>query len=159
MFRYRGGSNERVFDFGKEGAASMRVSPGLSSYAEDPEGAGMSVGELVEFGKGKVPRERWGDTEIRLMATAGMRLLGPEAQGRILEACRRALRRSGFKFRDDWASVITGSAAPFLFFFLSFKACSISIWSMHENFLPPGAVSTFRFLRLMFISGSCIIFQ
>ncbi|KAL1355982.1 hypothetical protein AAHE18_05G151100 [Arachis hypogaea] len=100
-----GGIKEReLLDLG-----SMRVNPGLSSFAKDPEGAGRSVSELVEFGKGKVPREKWAHTEIRLMATAGMRLLGPEAQGRILEACRRVLRSSGFKFRDDWASVITGS--------------------------------------------------
>ncbi|XP_057759626.1 probable apyrase 6 isoform X1 [Arachis stenosperma] len=100
-----GGIKEReLLDLG-----SMRVNPGLSSFAKDPEGAGRSISELVEFGKGKVPREKWAHTEIRLMATAGMRLLGPEAQGRILEACRRVLRSSGFKFRDDWASVITGS--------------------------------------------------
>ncbi|MED6174352.1 putative apyrase 6 [Stylosanthes scabra] len=98
------GKKREVLDLG-----SMRVNPGLSSFAKDPEGAGRSIRELVEFGKGKVPREKWAHTEIRLMATAGMRLLGLEAQGRILEACRTVLRSSAFKFRDDWASVITGS--------------------------------------------------
>ncbi|KAF2291909.1 hypothetical protein GH714_036079 [Hevea brasiliensis] len=43
------------------------------------------------------------------MATAGMRLLDSEVQDRILESCRKVLRKSGFKFRNDWASVITGS--------------------------------------------------
>ncbi|KAF2298848.1 hypothetical protein GH714_028297 [Hevea brasiliensis] len=43
------------------------------------------------------------------MATAGMRLLDYEVQERILESCRKVLRKSRFKFRDDWASVITGS--------------------------------------------------
>lgn len=107
-----------VFDFGEEGA--MKVNPGLSAYAEDPEGAGGSLEELVEFGKGKVPRELWGETEIRLMATAGLRLLDSYVQERILEACRRVLRKSGFKFRDDWASVITGM--------LFFRYCSINIF-------------------------------
>ncbi|XVF03331.1 hypothetical protein REPUB_Repub04eG0252000 [Reevesia pubescens] len=97
-----------VFDF-KEGLESLRVNPGLSAYAEETEGAGDSLTELLEFGKRKVPRKQWGETEIRLMATAGMRLLDDEVQERILEDCRKVIRVSGFKFRNDWASVITGS--------------------------------------------------
>ncbi|XP_061355433.1 probable apyrase 6 isoform X2 [Gastrolobium bilobum] len=107
VFKY--GVDDKVFDFGKEGLASMRVNPGLSSFAEDPDGAGMSLSELVEFGKGRIPRGSWRDTEIRLMATAGLRMLDAEVQEKILESCRRVLRSSGFKFRDEWASVITGS--------------------------------------------------
>ncbi|XP_050371986.1 probable apyrase 6 isoform X2 [Argentina anserina] len=97
------------FDFGKDGSASLRVSPGLSSFAEDPRAAGGSLRELVEFAKGKVPKEQWGSTEVRLMATAGLRLLDLDVQSRILESCRQVLRSSGFKFQDEWASVITGS--------------------------------------------------
>ncbi|XP_009360337.2 probable apyrase 6 isoform X1 [Pyrus x bretschneideri] len=103
------GGNSAVFDFGKDGLASMRVNPGLSAYAEDPESAGGSLRELVEFGKGRVPKEHWAETEIRLMATAGLRLLDLGVQNRILNSCRKVLRSSGFKFRDEWASVITGS--------------------------------------------------
>ncbi|TQD78247.1 hypothetical protein C1H46_036192 [Malus baccata] len=103
------GGNGAVFDFGKDGLASMRVNPGLSAYAEDPESAGGSLRELVEFGKGRVPKEHWAETEIRLMATAGLRLLDLGVQNRILNSCRKVLRGSGFKFRDEWASVITGS--------------------------------------------------
>ncbi|CAK7326086.1 unnamed protein product [Dovyalis caffra] len=107
VFGYRIESGGKVvFDF-EEGV--MKVNPGLSAYAEDPEGAGGSVEELVEFGKRRVPRELWGETEVWLMATAGMRLLDSEVQDRILDACRRVLRKSGFKFQDSWASVITGS--------------------------------------------------
>ncbi|MBA0843297.1 hypothetical protein Goarm_000499, partial [Gossypium armourianum] len=109
VIRYRvdGGKNP-VFDF-KEGLDSLRVNPGLSAYAEDLAGAGYSLKELLEFARRKVPKKQWGETEIRLMATAGMRLLDDEVQERILEQCRKVLRVSGFKFRDDWASVITGS--------------------------------------------------
>ncbi|KAF3431464.1 hypothetical protein FNV43_RR26195 [Rhamnella rubrinervis] len=98
-----------VFDFGKDRLASMRVNPGLSSYAADPEAAGGSLAELLEFGKGRIPKEVWKHTEIRLMATAGLRLLEPVVQDRILDSCRRVLQASGFKFRNEWASVITGS--------------------------------------------------
>ncbi|CAN8293586.1 unnamed protein product [Cochlearia groenlandica] len=43
------------------------------------------------------------------MATAGMRLLDVNVQEQILEVVRGVLRDSGFKFRDEWASVISGS--------------------------------------------------
>ncbi|XP_052200135.1 probable apyrase 6 [Diospyros lotus] len=109
VFEYevRGGAPK--FDFREKGLASLRVNPGLSAYAEDPDGAGGSLKELVEFAKKRVPKDSWGDTEVRLMGTAGLRLLDLVVQDRILESCRRVLRLSGFKFRDDWASVITGS--------------------------------------------------
>ena len=106
VFKYR---VKNALDFGKKGLDSMRVNPGLSSFAEDPDGAGRSLSELVEFAKSRIPRESWRETEIRLMATAGMRMLDVEVQENILESCRKVLRSSGFKFSDDWASVITGS--------------------------------------------------
>ncbi|XP_061990061.1 probable apyrase 6 isoform X1 [Rosa rugosa] len=102
-------ANYAVFDFGKDGLASLRVNPGLSSFAEDPKAAGGSLKELIEFAKGRVPKQQWGNTEVRLMATAGLRLLDLDVQSRILESCRKVLRSSGFKFQDEWASVITGS--------------------------------------------------
>lgn len=87
----------------------MRVNPGLSSYAERTENAGDSLRELIEFAKTKVPAESRDKTEIKLMATAGLRLLDSKVQAKILESCRHALRNSGFRFRDEWAIVITGS--------------------------------------------------
>ncbi|KAJ4840642.1 hypothetical protein Tsubulata_034196 [Turnera subulata] len=98
-----------VFDFGPDGSFSFKVNPGLSSYARHPEAAAGSLNELLEFARGKVPQELWAETEIRLMATAGLRLLDPGVQDRILQSCRGVLRESGFRFRDDWAAVISGS--------------------------------------------------
>ncbi|KAG1366456.1 putative apyrase 6 [Cocos nucifera] len=98
-----------LLDFGV--MASMKVSPGLSDYSGDPEGAGRSLVELLEFGKGRVPRDQWGETEIRLMATAGLRLLDVGVAERILDSCRKVLRSSGFQFQDDWATVISGRLA------------------------------------------------
>lgn len=82
----------------------------MSAYADEPEMAGESLAELMEFGRGRVPRGRWGETEVRLMATAGMRLLERRVQERILESCRKVLKASGFRFQPDWASVITGKS-------------------------------------------------
>ncbi|XP_018471697.2 probable apyrase 4 isoform X2 [Raphanus sativus] len=110
VFGYRIESGNPVFDFrGDESYASMKLSPGLSSYADNPEGASVSVKELVEFAKGRVPEGKLKESDIRLMATAGMRLLELSVQERILEVARRVLRSSGFKFQDESASVISGS--------------------------------------------------
>lgn len=109
VFEYKIEGGIPKFDFGPNGHSSMRVSPGLSSFEDDPERAGESLLELLDFAKRMVPKELWGDTEVRLMATAGLRLLDLKIQDRILESCRRLMRSAGFKFRDDWALVITGS--------------------------------------------------
>lgn len=109
MFGYRVEGGLPVYDFGENGLATLRVNPGLSTFADDPNEAGGSLRKLIEFGKGRIPKEYWGDTEIRLMATAGLRLLDSELQERILQSCRLFLRSSGFKFTDDRASVIAGS--------------------------------------------------
>ncbi|KAG0469796.1 hypothetical protein HPP92_016496 [Vanilla planifolia] len=89
--------------------SSLKVRPGLSSYSGDPSSAGDSLVDLLRFGKGKVPRDQWGDTEVRLMATAGLRMLDAGVTDSILESCRMALRSSGFLFQDEWATVISGS--------------------------------------------------
>ncbi|CAN1817395.1 Probable apyrase 6, partial [Linum perenne] len=108
VFSYTVENGNPVFEFGDKDAA-MRVSPGLSAYSDDPESGGESLIELIEFAKERVPREMWRDTEIRLMATAGMRLLESDVQGKVMEGCRNVLRESGFLFMDEWASVISGS--------------------------------------------------
>ncbi|KAI3744506.1 hypothetical protein L1987_57589 [Smallanthus sonchifolius] len=110
VFEYLVRDGGPVFDFsGKNGLGSMRVSPGLSAFVEDPHRAGASVLELLEFARKRIPKENWGKTEVRLMATAGLRMLDSSVQEQILESCRKVLRTSGFPFHDDWASVISGS--------------------------------------------------
>ncbi|XP_010476471.1 PREDICTED: probable apyrase 4 [Camelina sativa] len=109
VFGYRVESGKPVFDFGEESYASFKLSPGLSAYGDNPEGVSESVTELVEFAKRRVPKRVLEESDIRLMATAGMRLLELSVQEWILEVTRRVLRSSGFSFREEWASVISGS--------------------------------------------------
>lgn len=110
VFEYVIKDGAPVFDFSaSKGLGSMRVSPGLSAFAEDPQEASESVLKLMEFARKRIPEENRGETEVRLMATAGLRLLDLSVQERILESCRTVFRTSGFAFRDDWASVISGS--------------------------------------------------
>ena len=45
---------------------------------------------------------------IYLGATAGMRVLAPEKANLIFDSIRTTLRKSGFEFKDSWASIISG---------------------------------------------------
>lgn len=45
---------------------------------------------------------------MRLLATAGLRLLQPQQVDAILLACRSRLAASGFVFEEGWAQVISG---------------------------------------------------
>ncbi|VVB03927.1 unnamed protein product [Arabis nemorensis] len=109
VFGYRIESGKPVFEFRGGNYASLKLHSGLSAYSDDPDGASLSLTELVEFAKGKIPKGMWKETEVRLMATAGMRLLELSVQEKILQVTRRVLKSSGFMFRDEWASVISGS--------------------------------------------------
>uniref|UniRef100_A0A0C9QL94 TSA: Wollemia nobilis Ref_Wollemi_Transcript_28575_2165 transcribed RNA sequence n=1 Tax=Wollemia nobilis TaxID=56998 RepID=A0A0C9QL94_9CONI len=100
--------NEGGIPLVKGGAPSLKTKPGLSAFASTPEQAGESLVELLEFSRKKVPESRRHGTKVFLMATAGLRRLDSDTQEKILESCRRVLRFSGFNFKDDWASVITG---------------------------------------------------
>lgn len=68
----------------------MRVNPRLSAFSEDPDGGRVLDGAPGVW-EGKDPEGSWGETEIRLMATVGLRFLGSELQQRILESCRQVL--------------------------------------------------------------------
>ncbi|KAJ5771204.1 uncharacterized protein N7511_003255 [Penicillium nucicola] len=66
-------------------------SSGLSSFKEDAEGAAHSLDPLMEVALKSVPDEYKSCSPIAVKATAGLRLLGEEMSGKILEAVRRRL--------------------------------------------------------------------
>ncbi|CAL4922910.1 unnamed protein product [Urochloa decumbens] len=111
------GTRAHVFATGPDGRpdlarnAVMRVTPGLSSFAADPARAGESLRPLIEFAREKIGSAGGAaaEAEVRLMATAGLRLLEEHAQEAILASCRDVLRAAGFRFEDAWAKVIPGS--------------------------------------------------
>ena len=56
-------------------------------------------------------RDKWPEFPIYLKATAGMRMLQPQQRVRIMNAVRQIFNNStysGFKFRKDYARVISG---------------------------------------------------
>ncbi|KAI5012857.1 hypothetical protein ZWY2020_025123 [Hordeum vulgare] len=85
----------------------MRVSPGLSSFSADTAHVAESLKPLMEFAKEKVGgKGAAAATEVRLMATVGLRLLEESVREAILVPCRNTLRASGFRFKDSWAKVL-----------------------------------------------------
>lgn len=108
VFEYVNAGRIPLVTFTGKDAPSLKTKPGLSAFASRPEKAGDSLLELLNFATQKVPESHRTGTKIHLMATAGLRRLDSNIQERIMESCRRVLRFSGFRFRDDWASVITG---------------------------------------------------
>ena len=88
---------------------TLKVGPGLSSFAQAPEGAGAALADLVAFARKEVPEEDWARTPIFLLATAGLRMLPVEDQEAILASCRAFLHaQSPFRFKDEWARVLAG---------------------------------------------------
>lgn len=64
---------------------------GLSSYKTDAEGAAKSLDPLMDVAMEKVPDEYKSCSPVAVKATAGLRLLGDEMSGKILEAVRTRL--------------------------------------------------------------------
>jgi apyrase len=87
---------------------SHKITPGLSSFADEPELAQTALTDLVSYARDRVPQERWQHTPIMLLATAGMRMIPRSQAEQVLKVCRRELASSGFLFREQWASVISG---------------------------------------------------
>ncbi|XP_036892356.1 ectonucleoside triphosphate diphosphohydrolase 2 [Sturnira hondurensis] len=82
---------------------------GISSYENNPTGAGRSLVECLDQALRDVPRERHSSTPLYLGATAGMRLLNltnPEASAKVLEAVTGTLTQYPFDFRG--ARILSG---------------------------------------------------
>eukprot|EP00897_Mesotaenium_endlicherianum_P010652 jgi/Mesen1/9615/ME000659S08991 len=89
--------------------ASLKIRPGLSSYADKPHAAGTSLQPLIAFAREHIPADLWATTPIKLMATAGLRRVEERAAEEILDSCRAALRGSGFLFKHpEGAAIIPG---------------------------------------------------
>lgn len=79
---------------------------GLSSLASNPVAVGAYLKPLISYAVEEIPPSLHSSTPIYLLATAGMRLLGPEEQAAILtHACHYLL---SFNFRVDDPSETLG---------------------------------------------------
>ncbi|KAJ4970568.1 hypothetical protein NE237_003667 [Protea cynaroides] len=103
-------NEERIpfIGFDGEGSHSFKVRPGLSDFVASPETAGPSISSLLDFAKARIPMSEWKLTKVWLMAREGFEKISFDAKKSILESCRRVLQTSGFLFKDEWATVVTG---------------------------------------------------
>lgn len=77
-----------------------KVEPGLSSFADNPEGVASYLEPLIQHAQSQIPPSLESETPLFLLATAGMRLLSPVQQARVLNAVCQCLRSSS-NFRID----------------------------------------------------------
>ncbi|KAI6036020.1 nucleoside phosphatase family-domain-containing protein [Pisolithus microcarpus] len=77
-----------------------KVEPGLSSFADNPEGVASYLEPLIQHAQSQIPPSLESETPLFLLATAGMRLLSPVQQARVLNAVCQYLRSSS-NFRID----------------------------------------------------------
>lgn len=90
---------------------SLKVKPGLSSFAKNPQDAGPSLKGLIDFVKSKVPDADLSSTPIWLKATAGLRMLPTKESDAVLDSVRNFLSdkaNSPLLFRSTWARIIPG---------------------------------------------------
>lgn len=90
----------------------LKIEPGMSSFANNPEGIRDYVHHMIEFARKAIPRYAYADTSFHILATAGMRLVPKQQRDEILSHVCAALRLSPFKVDGDscgdQVQVITG---------------------------------------------------
>ncbi|KAH6908318.1 nucleoside-diphosphatase [Coprinopsis sp. MPI-PUGE-AT-0042] len=88
-----------------------KVEPGLSSLAEHPDAVGTYLQPLIDHALDQIPPSLHHETPIFLLATAGMRLLPPRDQARVLqETCRFLITHTNFKIDNPSAAGPCGSS-------------------------------------------------
>lgn len=83
------------------------IFPGLSSFAEDPQEAAISLDPLLDKAMQVIPKEYYTSTPVSVKATPGLRLLGNEISEEILRHVRSRLQ-SYHPFRVEEVDVMDG---------------------------------------------------
>ncbi|RDY13338.1 hypothetical protein CR513_01760, partial [Mucuna pruriens] len=87
-----------------------KVTPGLSSYANNPKQAAESIIPLLEEAQNIVPEDLHPKTPLKLGATAGLRLLDGDAAEKILQAVRDMFEnRSTLNVQPNAVAIIDGT--------------------------------------------------
>lgn len=118
----------------------IKVKPGVSSYAEAPEDAALSLVPVLDYCIEQLQSANatLEEVPIFLYATAGLRLVGEDAAEAVLEAIRSMVSNDyPFVFEDDWARVIDGSEEA-TFDWLSAQQLIILDPSLVDELTPEG---------------------
>ncbi|KAK3252171.1 hypothetical protein CYMTET_38520 [Cymbomonas tetramitiformis] len=92
----------------------VETEPGLDSFGKEVaveaarEGVEGALAPLLHWAAAEIPAAHHSETPVFLLATAGVRKLEQEQRGMLFGAVRATLGNSGFKFRPEWARVISG---------------------------------------------------
>lgn len=88
---------------------TLRVTPGLSTFSTHLSDLPAYFQPFLDYAASRIPQSYWSRTYVFLYATAGMRLLSPGDQARVLDATRTIFDRWPFRFlRPTWSRVISG---------------------------------------------------
>ncbi|KAK1564663.1 hypothetical protein Q3G72_008379 [Acer saccharum] len=86
----------------------LQTVPGLDKYVGNASGVRASLEPLILWAESLVPVERRKDTPIFVLATAGLRRLGVEDAGRILDDVEAVVKEYTFVHRKSWIRVLSG---------------------------------------------------
>ncbi|KAG1728588.1 nucleoside phosphatase family-domain-containing protein [Suillus paluster] len=93
----------------------MKVEPGLSTFADNPEGVSEYLAPLLKHARSQIPPSLESETPIFLLATAGMRLLTAVQQARVLSAaCKYLKSASSFRIDDESKDGPCGSSVQII---------------------------------------------
>nr|BAB87197.1 ATP diphosphohydrolase [Pisum sativum] len=107
---YHFNQNLDLLHIGKGVEYYNKITPGLSSYANNPEQAAKSLIPLLEQAEDVVSPNLQPKTPVRLGATAVLRLLNGDASEKILQSVRGLLsNRSTFNVQPEAVSIIDGT--------------------------------------------------
>eukprot|EP00250_Pteridium_aquilinum_P022726 c25613_g1_i1 orf=160-1677(-) len=98
-----------LIKFGDGYELFRKTSPGISSYADNPEKGANSLEPLLNEAIDAVPAGDRAETPVRLGATAGLRLLPGDSAENLLKAVSNLFTKSPFKFKPEWVSIMDGS--------------------------------------------------
>ena len=99
-----------VVDVSVRSKQTLKVKPGLSSFAEklDLDGTKNGMLELLDFANRFVPRSKRRSTPLLLKATAGLRAVKASSAEAVLDTVRAVFRESEYQFIGPWVEIIPG---------------------------------------------------
>ncbi|KAH3836390.1 ectonucleoside triphosphate diphosphohydrolase 3-like [Dreissena polymorpha] len=90
---------------------SATISPGIDALMTVRSGMFDDFVKILEGLKGHIPSDRWSETSIYLMATAGLRLLDEEVTSKIMQTIHKLLGNrelNPFRYQPENAHILSG---------------------------------------------------
>ncbi|XP_071166808.1 ectonucleoside triphosphate diphosphohydrolase 7-like [Mytilus edulis] len=86
-----------------------KISPGLDTFEKNPGAASDYINPLLKYAASHIPSAHHADTQLFILATAGMRMIPQESQKAIFEDLKNDIPKSfPFVFSDSNFEVISG---------------------------------------------------